>query len=68
MVFELDQACDVIQYEGRVFSKELFEMGKRDELPPEAVLPPGVPSDVDCPLFPLTAEEQERSLAGKSAE
>jgi len=43
LVFEPEQICDVLQYEGRVFSEVLFELGDRDEAPPAAVLPPALP-------------------------
>jgi len=43
LVFKPEQICDVLQYEGRVFSEILFEFGDQDEAPPTAVLPVALP-------------------------
>ena len=48
--FDADQACDVLVYEGRVFSRELFNLGRLDAPPPEPVLPEGRPTELECPL------------------
>lgn len=39
LVFEADQICDVLQYEGRLFSHELYQYGDLVEPPPTPILP-----------------------------
>lgn len=43
LAFSPDLACDVLIYEGRVFSEELFALGRLDARPPAPVLPEGRP-------------------------
>ena len=50
LAFDADQACDVLVYEDRVFSRELFKLGRHDAPPPEPVLPEGRPTELECPL------------------
>lgn len=51
LTFRPEQVCDVMQYEGRLFSQQLHELGKRD-MPPPAVLPQALPFTREYPLFP----------------
>ena len=43
LAFSPDLACDMLIYEGRVFSEELFALGRLDAPPPAPVLPQGRP-------------------------
>jgi len=51
LAFGPEQACDVLEYESRVFSGELFELGRLDAPPPKPVLPAGRPVDAERPLL-----------------
>lgn len=46
LAYDADAACDVLVYEGRVFSEELFQLGRLDVPPPEPELPAGRPAEV----------------------
>lgn len=50
LAFDADQACDVLVYEGRVFSSELFKLSRLDAPPPEPVLPDGRPTEMESIL------------------
>lgn len=43
LAFSPDQAGDVLEYEGRVFSREMFALGRHDAPPPDPVVPAGEP-------------------------
>jgi len=59
LAFEPEQICDVLQYEGRLFSQELYQYGDQDSPPPAPVLPQALPLAWEYPLFPEAGTSDE---------